>query len=183
LVTWISIPTTTLSCTYPGTGSTILLVSCHFANVCQDARARWCGLVRLVLAVGTSIRITVRSGTGTGSHPPAASVSFFAISIIVCTFTQKDGRPLLSAKNLPPRSAMLQALRRTSPAEPLDVLVIGGGATGTGVALDAATRYAKQRAGLEQDAIVHDMCPTWVRMHASYNAPATTAKLPSYVCL
>lgn len=37
---------------------------------------------------------------------------------------------------------MVQALRRTTPQDPMDILVIGGGATGTGIALDAATRYS-----------------------------------------
>jgi len=53
---------------------------------------------------------------------------------------QEDEERLLSAKQIPPRKAMVQALRRTTPDDPMDILVIGGGATGTGVALDAATR-------------------------------------------
>ncbi|XP_025806810.1 glycerol-3-phosphate dehydrogenase SDP6, mitochondrial-like [Panicum hallii] len=40
----------------------------------------------------------------------------------------------------PPRDAQRAALARSTPAEPLDVLVGGGGATGCGAALDAATR-------------------------------------------
>jgi hypothetical protein len=54
---------------------------------------------------------------------------------------QAKDEPLLSARNLPPRSSMQQALKRATASEPLDVLVIGGGATGTGTALDATTRY------------------------------------------
>ncbi|SMY11998.1 glycerol-3-phosphate dehydrogenase/oxidase [Brevibacterium jeotgali] len=38
------------------------------------------------------------------------------------------------------RAASLRALARTSPATPLDVLVVGGGVTGAGIALDAASR-------------------------------------------
>jgi glycerol-3-phosphate dehydrogenase len=38
------------------------------------------------------------------------------------------------------RAAMLEALRASSPVEPFDVVVIGGGITGVGVALDAAAR-------------------------------------------
>lgn len=38
------------------------------------------------------------------------------------------------------RAASLRALDRTSPATPLDVLVVGGGVTGAGIALDAAAR-------------------------------------------
>ncbi|XP_042429233.1 glycerol-3-phosphate dehydrogenase SDP6, mitochondrial-like isoform X1 [Zingiber officinale] len=41
---------------------------------------------------------------------------------------------------VPPREVQESALIGTSPINPLDVLVIGGGATGCGVALDAATR-------------------------------------------
>jgi glycerol-3-phosphate dehydrogenase len=41
---------------------------------------------------------------------------------------------------VPRRSVQEAALAGTSPVNPLDVLVIGGGATGCGVALDAATR-------------------------------------------
>jgi len=44
----------------------------------------------------------------------------------------------LSAKFLPSREEQLAKLR--SPNKIFDVLVIGGGATGTGVALDATTR-------------------------------------------
>uniref|UniRef100_A0A0E0DBM8 Glycerol-3-phosphate dehydrogenase n=1 Tax=Oryza meridionalis TaxID=40149 RepID=A0A0E0DBM8_9ORYZ len=40
----------------------------------------------------------------------------------------------------PPRAAQRAALAGSTPADPLDVLVVGGGATGCGVALDAATR-------------------------------------------
>lgn len=38
------------------------------------------------------------------------------------------------------RAAALRALARTTPATPLDVLVVGGGVTGAGIALDAASR-------------------------------------------
>ncbi|XP_051130816.1 glycerol-3-phosphate dehydrogenase SDP6, mitochondrial [Andrographis paniculata] len=41
---------------------------------------------------------------------------------------------------VPPRAAQESALIASTAANPLDVLVIGGGATGCGVALDAATR-------------------------------------------
>jgi glycerol-3-phosphate dehydrogenase len=38
------------------------------------------------------------------------------------------------------RAAMLEALRAGTPADPFDVVVVGGGITGVGVALDAAAR-------------------------------------------
>ena len=44
------------------------------------------------------------------------------------------------ADRAPPRKEQLAALSSSSAARPFDILVIGGGATGTGVALDAATR-------------------------------------------
>lgn len=44
------------------------------------------------------------------------------------------------AAAVPPREVQESALMGTSPINPLDVLVIGGGATGCGVALDAASR-------------------------------------------
>ncbi len=44
----------------------------------------------------------------------------------------------LAGKFLPSRAEQLAKLK--SPNKVFDVLVIGGGATGTGVALDAATR-------------------------------------------
>ncbi|GBG59619.1 hypothetical protein CBR_g49884 [Chara braunii] len=47
------------------------------------------------------------------------------------------------ADEVPSRETMLSALRGSSAANPYDVLVIGGGATGTGVALDAVTRGLK----------------------------------------
>ncbi|KAM0853534.1 hypothetical protein ACQ4PT_051026 [Festuca glaucescens] len=47
--------------------------------------------------------------------------------------SRPDARP-------PPRSAQRAVLAGSTAAEPLDMLVVGGGATGCGVALDAATR-------------------------------------------
>lgn len=41
---------------------------------------------------------------------------------------------------LPSRASQESVLTGASPANPLDILVIGGGATGSGVALDAVTR-------------------------------------------
>ncbi|KAK1283824.1 hypothetical protein QJS10_CPB21g00546 [Acorus calamus] len=48
---------------------------------------------------------------------------------------------ILSKNGLTPsRAEQASALSATAPDRPLDLLVIGGGATGSGVALDAATR-------------------------------------------
>lgn len=43
----------------------------------------------------------------------------------------------------PSRLETINRLKATSSAEPFDLLIVGGGATGTGVALDAATRGLK----------------------------------------
>ena len=45
--------------------------------------------------------------------------------------------------DLPSRQEQLQRLAQSSPSSPYDVLIIGGGATGTGIALDAITRGLK----------------------------------------
>lgn len=53
-----------------------------------------------------------------------------------------DGRSAVRATPLNPttRAQALRALARTSAVTPLDVLVVGGGVTGAGIALDAASR-------------------------------------------
>ncbi|KAF7147834.1 hypothetical protein RHSIM_Rhsim03G0116200 [Rhododendron simsii] len=53
------------------------------------------------------------------------------------SFRSKIGDPYAV---VPPRAVQESALIGASPANPLDILVVGGGATGCGVALDAATR-------------------------------------------
>lgn len=45
------------------------------------------------------------------------------------------------ADKVPSRDVQLRKLAEGTAANPYDVLVIGGGATGTGCALDAATRW------------------------------------------
>eukprot|EP00980_Cylindrotheca_fusiformis_P028249 scaffold22589_cov138-Cylindrotheca_fusiformis.AAC.12 len=48
--------------------------------------------------------------------------------------------PIPSTTPIPSRSEQLNRLQQSNQKEPFDVLVIGGGATGAGAALDAATR-------------------------------------------
>ena len=48
--------------------------------------------------------------------------------------------PSQLAAQVPSRAQQLRRLASGTAAEPFDVLVIGGGATGTGCALDAVTR-------------------------------------------
>lgn len=55
----------------------------------------------------------------------------------LASFEQKIHDP---AAVLPSREVQKSSLIGTSSVKPLDILVIGGGATGSGVALDAATR-------------------------------------------
>lgn len=47
---------------------------------------------------------------------------------------------LLLAESIPTRSEQLRRLSGGTADDPFDVLIIGGGATGTGCAVDATTR-------------------------------------------
>jgi hypothetical protein len=51
-----------------------------------------------------------------------------------------QGTKDLSALDIPLRASMVRQLHTATRDNPLDILVIGGGATGTGTALDAVTR-------------------------------------------
>jgi glycerol-3-phosphate dehydrogenase len=51
------------------------------------------------------------------------------------------GDELLAVGPVPTRAQQLARLRAGSKDDPFDVLIIGGGATGAGCALDAATRW------------------------------------------
>lgn len=53
----------------------------------------------------------------------------------------------LSLDAVPSRAQQLARIADNSSANPFDVLVIGGGATGTGCAFDAATRYCRNPGG------------------------------------
>lgn len=55
----------------------------------------------------------------------------------------------LSPLDLPTRQQAWARLRMATADAPLDVLVIGGGATGCGAALDAASRCVLQRMATE----------------------------------
>ncbi|KAK6136194.1 hypothetical protein DH2020_030085 [Rehmannia glutinosa] len=71
------------------------------------------------------------------SNPPVASSDRGASGPALTDIKQKIADPFAS---VPSRAVQESALIGSSTANPLDVLVIGGGATGCGVALDAATR-------------------------------------------
>ncbi len=77
---------------------------------------------------------------------PIIAVSIFSLacltapdSIKVLTIATEE--PLTSKKN--GRSRMLDRLKGSKPDSPFDLLVVGGGATGVGCALDAASRGLK----------------------------------------
>ncbi|KAL3649633.1 Glycerol-3-phosphate dehydrogenase sdp6, mitochondrial [Castilleja foliolosa] len=69
--------------------------------------------------------------------PPIASSDRGALGPTLSDLKQKVADPFAA---VPSRAVQESALVSSSAANPLDVLVIGGGATGCGVALDAATR-------------------------------------------
>lgn len=56
-----------------------------------------------------------------------------------------EGSAVVSLGSVPPRTAQLSTLARSRSTAPFDVLVIGGGATGCGIALDAAARCVRNR--------------------------------------
>lgn len=68
------------------------------------------------------------------------------LGLTVAHGREKDGLEAVKHRlaaldgEVPSRSVQIAALQGSSPASPFDILVIGGGATGSGVALDAATR-------------------------------------------
>ena len=49
-------------------------------------------------------------------------------------------REVPGPKGVPSRAEQIRRLSSSSPSDPYDILVIGGGATGAGVAFDAASR-------------------------------------------
>jgi hypothetical protein len=62
------------------------------------------------------------------------------------TSSGDDERRFSLASRVPTRSEQLSRLRQFTKDAPCDVLIIGGGATGAGCALDATSRWAAARA-------------------------------------
>lgn len=60
--------------------------------------------------------------------------------ILLNSTQQQEGEHLMLAAAVPSRQQQVAALSTSRPNQPFDLLVIGGGATGTGIAVDAATR-------------------------------------------
>ena len=69
-----------------------------------------------------------------------------------------DKEPYLSDM-VPSRSQQLSKIRECSKTKPFDMLIIGGGATGSGCALDAATRYVIPCRLQTVQFIAHSMMP------------------------
>ncbi|OMO65532.1 FAD-dependent glycerol-3-phosphate dehydrogenase, partial [Corchorus capsularis] len=87
-------------------------------------------------AVATAA-IAVTAGGGAILFPPSVSANDRAGGPAVESVRQMINDPKAI---IPSRSVQESALISASSANPLDILVVGGGATGCGVALDAATR-------------------------------------------
>lgn len=88
------------------------------------------------LAVSAAV-IAAASGGAVYLSPSVASSDGGGGGPILDSLNRTLGDPSAS---VPSRSAQESALVKATSSNPLDVLVIGGGATGSGVALDAATR-------------------------------------------
>ncbi len=76
-----------------------------------------------------------------------SAVGGFAIAGTDLIYTPAQAReapPITTPTELPSRQDQLRRLSQaSSPSSPNDLLIIGGGATGTGIALDAVTRGLK----------------------------------------
>ena len=88
------------------------------------------------LAVSAAV-IAAASGGAVYLSPSVASSDGGGGGPILDSLNRTLGDPSAS---VPSRSDQESALVKATSSNPLDVLVIGGGATGSGVALDAATR-------------------------------------------
>ncbi|RLM64353.1 hypothetical protein C2845_PM16G03190 [Panicum miliaceum] len=80
------------------------------------------------LAASSAVAVALAASSASASEPSAAALD---------AARQRVAQPWVAP---PPRDAQRAALAGSTSAEPLDVLVVGGGATGCGAALDAATR-------------------------------------------
>ncbi|KAI4382712.1 hypothetical protein MLD38_008640 [Melastoma candidum] len=92
--------------------------------------------IRGIAAVSAAVCSTVAVAVAVAS-PSVAHNDRGASLPVVESLRQKIGD---ASTLVPPRSVQESSLAGASSANPLDVLVVGGGATGCGVALDAATR-------------------------------------------
>jgi glycerol-3-phosphate dehydrogenase len=84
-------------------------------------------------AIAASSALAAAAASAWPTSASASDSSPAALEAARQLVARPDARP-------PPRAAQRVALARSTAADPLDMLVIVGGATGCGVALDAATR-------------------------------------------
>jgi glycerol-3-phosphate dehydrogenase len=98
----------------------------------DDTRSRF---TLLIVTGGVVILHHVR-------HSPYHSATHAAAAV---SSTDKSASPLSSEPKLkvPSRSEQVERLQKSDPSQCFDVLVVGGGATGCGVALDATMRGLK----------------------------------------
>ena len=81
-------------------------------------------------------------GTGVLS---AGAGAVYALSVPGTAYASvKEPVPVLSDR-VPSREEQWANLSQGTASNPYDVLVVGGGATGTGVAIDSATRVVRGR--------------------------------------
>uniref|UniRef100_A0ACD5YAG4 Uncharacterized protein n=1 Tax=Avena sativa TaxID=4498 RepID=A0ACD5YAG4_AVESA len=85
------------------------------------------------LAASSALAAAAAAASAWPTPVSASDSSPVALEAARQLVARPDARP-------PPRSAQRAVLAGSTAAEPLDMLVVGGGATGCGVALDAATR-------------------------------------------
>lgn len=85
-------------------------------------------------SAGVTLAATTTGSFEQGHFQPFANVTQSK------ALEEKNAVPVLARKP-PSRDEMWKQLKRAGPTQPFDVLVIGGGATGTGCALDATTRW------------------------------------------
>lgn len=117
-------------------------------------RFRWSRVFRLSASDPSLCLLTMASASrlkGLGAVLAASGASWAAVALVqppTASASERGPTGIESARQkiadpfavVPTREVQESALIGTSPINPLDVLVIGGGATGCGVALDAATR-------------------------------------------
>lgn len=90
-----------------------------------------------LLRLGAATALAAASSGALFLHQPSLSSNDRGNGPALFAFRQKISDPNAV---IPSRAVQESALVGTSSANPLDMLVIGGGATGSGVALDAVTR-------------------------------------------
>ncbi|KAJ1404890.1 hypothetical protein SESBI_26292 [Sesbania bispinosa] len=89
--------------------------------------------------LGTTVGVAIATACGGAVilYSPSISANDYGGGSLLETLRQRvDGPDAI----VPERESQQSALMAADKAHPLDVLVIGGGATGSGAALDAVTR-------------------------------------------